>query len=69
MLIPITVLMDSDLDRGSKISVGVVMGLGAIGSVSSIMRLVYLDGLSLSAIGALSGTYLRTTLLTKYANN
>lgn len=56
VLIPITVLMDSDLDRGSKISVGVVMGLGAVGSISSIMRLVYLDGLSLNAIGALSGT-------------
>lgn len=45
VLIPITVLLDSELDRRSKISVSIVMALGAVGSVSSIMRMVYLRGL------------------------
>ncbi|KAH8708461.1 hypothetical protein GQ44DRAFT_752789 [Phaeosphaeriaceae sp. PMI808] len=45
VLIPISVLLDSDLDRRAKISVGIVMALGAIGSVSSILRMVYLKGL------------------------
>lgn len=45
VLIPISVLIDSDLDRRSKISVSIVMALGAVGSVSSIMRMVYLKGL------------------------
>jgi hypothetical protein len=45
VLIPITVLLDSKLDRRSKISVSMVMALGAVGSVSSIMRMVYLRGL------------------------
>lgn len=44
-LIPIVILMDSQMDRRSKISVGVVMGFAAIGSISSIMRMVYLKGL------------------------
>lgn len=45
-LIPIVILLDSDMDRRSKISVGIVMGFAAIGSVSSILRMVYLKGLS-----------------------
>jgi uncharacterized membrane protein YfcA len=45
VLIPICVLIESDLDRRSKISVSIVMALGAVGSVSSIMRMVYLKGL------------------------
>ncbi|KAH7406883.1 hypothetical protein DE146DRAFT_676194 [Phaeosphaeria sp. MPI-PUGE-AT-0046c] len=45
VLIPISVLLDSELDRRSKISVSLVMALGAVGSVSSIMRMVYLRGL------------------------
>jgi hypothetical protein len=45
VLVPISVLLDSSLDRRSKISVSCVMALGAIGSVSSIMRMVYLRGL------------------------
>jgi hypothetical protein len=48
VLLPISVLIDSDLDRKSKISVSIVMALGAIGSVSSIFRMVYLQGLSLA---------------------
>jgi hypothetical protein len=55
VLIPITVLMDSDLDRRSKMSVSMVMALGALGSVSAIMRLVYLDGLGMSTMSALNG--------------
>lgn len=51
VLIPICVLLESDLDRRSKISVSIVMGLGAIGSISSIMRMVYLKGLLLSSHG------------------
>lgn len=57
VLIPISVLMDSDLDRRSKMSVGIVMALGAVGSVSSIMRLVYLDGLDMSTMESLNGTF------------
>lgn len=48
VLIPIVILVDSDIDRRSKISVSIVMGLGAIGSVSSILRMVYLEGLLFS---------------------
>lgn len=56
VLIPICVLLESDLDRRSKISVSIVMGLGAIGSVSSIMRMIYLKGLLFSVHG-MNGTY------------
>jgi hypothetical protein len=45
VLIPISVLIDSDLDRRSKISVSIVMALGAVGSVSSILRMIFLKGL------------------------
>jgi hypothetical protein len=62
VLIPITVLMDSELDRWSKISVSMIMGLGAIGSISSIMRLVYLEALSLNAIGALNVDAIKATI-------
>lgn len=51
MLIPIAILVDSKIDRRSKISISVVMGLGAIGSVSSILRMVYLKGLLLYGTG------------------
>ncbi|OAG03829.1 uncharacterized protein CC84DRAFT_1059881, partial [Paraphaeosphaeria sporulosa] len=44
-LIPIVILMDSTMDRRSKISVGIVMSFAAVGSISSIMRMVYLKGL------------------------
>jgi hypothetical protein len=56
VLIPISVLVDSDLDRRSKISVSIVMGLGAVGSVSSVLRMVYLTGLNLTMGGGLTGT-------------
>lgn len=45
VLIPISVLLDSALDRRAKMSVGLVMALGAVGSISSIIRMVYLSGL------------------------
>ncbi|KAF2660057.1 hypothetical protein K491DRAFT_589900 [Lophiostoma macrostomum CBS 122681] len=48
VLIPIFVLLESDMDRRSKISVSIVMGLGAVGSISSILRMVYMKGLSLN---------------------
>ncbi|KAL5115708.1 hypothetical protein ACEQ8H_006420 [Pleosporales sp. CAS-2024a] len=51
VLIPITVLLDSELDRRSKMSVSIVMALGAIGSVSSIMRIIFLRGLILISTG------------------
>jgi hypothetical protein len=51
VLIPISVLIESDLDRRSKISVSLVMALGAVGSVSSILRMVYLKGLLLGSHG------------------
>ncbi|EUC42659.1 hypothetical protein COCMIDRAFT_39291 [Bipolaris oryzae ATCC 44560] len=62
VLIPISVLMDSDLDRRSKMSVGMVMALGAVGSVSSIMRLVYLDGLELSTMESLNPQAIKATI-------
>jgi hypothetical protein len=40
ILIAISVLIGSDLDRRLKISVSIVMALGATGSLSSILRLV-----------------------------
>ncbi|KAH7066820.1 hypothetical protein BKA63DRAFT_607721 [Paraphoma chrysanthemicola] len=51
VLIPICILIDSDLDRRAKISVSIVMALGAVGSVSSIMRMVHLKGLLFSRTG------------------
>lgn len=54
VLIPISVLIDSDLDRRSKISVSIVMALGAVGSVSSILRMVFLKGLLFSDKGLTS---------------
>ncbi|KAF3039420.1 hypothetical protein E8E12_009173 [Didymella heteroderae] len=51
VLIPIVILIDSDIDRRAKISVSIIMGLGAIGSVSSILRMVYLEGLLFSRGG------------------
>jgi hypothetical protein len=54
VLIPICVLIDSDLDRRAKISVSIVMGLGAVGSISSIMRMVYLEGILFSEKGLTS---------------
>lgn len=44
-LIPIVILLDSDIDLRSKISVSIVMGFAAIGSIASIMRMVYLKAL------------------------
>jgi len=68
VLIPITVLLDSELDRRSKISVSIVMALGAVGSVSSIMRMVYLKGLIHVPTG-LSCTYHTPPLLPQLAND
>jgi hypothetical protein len=55
------VLLDSNLDARSKLSVSVVMALGAIGSVSSIMRMVYLRGLILSPT-SLSSITIKATI-------
>jgi hypothetical protein len=60
VLVPIVVLLDSKMDRRSKISVSVVMGLGAIGSIASILRMVYLEGLKLSGAGISSKRLLDT---------
>ena len=54
-LIPISILIDSDMDRRSKISVSIVMGFAAVGSISSILRMVYLKGLMFR--GSISRTY------------
>ncbi|KAF1947433.1 hypothetical protein EJ02DRAFT_89766 [Clathrospora elynae] len=61
VLIPISVLVDSELDRRSKISVSLVMCLGAVGSVSAIFRMVYLHGLRLSGTG-LTTTTIKATI-------
>lgn len=55
-LIPIMILMDSDMDRRSKISVGIVIAFAAVGSISSILRMVYLKGL-LFGTGVVTSTY------------
>ncbi|KAF1980290.1 hypothetical protein BU23DRAFT_625473 [Bimuria novae-zelandiae CBS 107.79] len=44
-LIPIIILIDSTMDRREKISVGIVIAFAAVGSIASIMRMVYLKGL------------------------
>ncbi|KAI8932877.1 hypothetical protein NX059_010357 [Plenodomus lindquistii] len=62
VLIPISVLVGSELDRRSKISVSLIMALGAIGSVSSVMRMVYLHGLSLTGGKGLSATSVKATI-------
>ncbi|KAF1927218.1 uncharacterized protein M421DRAFT_65929 [Didymella exigua CBS 183.55] len=63
VLIPIVILIDSDIDRRSKISVSIVMGLGAVGSVSSILRMVYLNGLLFSHdVGVLSPNAVKATI-------
>jgi hypothetical protein len=61
VLIPICVLLDSNLDARSKLSVSVVMALGAVGSVSSIMRMVFLRGLILSPT-SLSSMTIKATI-------
>ncbi|KAF2010865.1 hypothetical protein BU24DRAFT_47762 [Aaosphaeria arxii CBS 175.79] len=48
VLIPIYILIESDMTRQSKLSVGIVLALGAIGSISSVMRMVFLKGLLLN---------------------
>ena len=69
VLIPIAILVDSDIDRRSKISVSIVMGLGAIGSVSSILRMVYLKGLLFSSAGVgLNSTLLSFTCTMHYTH-
>jgi hypothetical protein len=60
VIIPIFILLESDMDRRSKISVSIVMGLGAIGSISSIMRMVYLKGLLLN--GNVNADAVRATI-------
>ncbi|KAJ4991861.1 integral membrane protein [Stagonosporopsis vannaccii] len=62
VLIPIVILVDSDIDRRSKISVSIVMGLGAIGSVSSILRMVYLKGLLFSRGAGLNPNAVKATI-------
>ncbi|KAF2442682.1 hypothetical protein P171DRAFT_415786 [Karstenula rhodostoma CBS 690.94] len=59
-LIPIVILMDSTMDRRSKISVGIVMSFAAVGSISSIMRMVYLKGLLFE--GSVSTTSIKATI-------
>jgi hypothetical protein len=54
-LIPIALLVESNMDRKSKFSVGIVMGFAAVGSISSIIRLVFLRGL-LFGSGGVSST-------------
>jgi hypothetical protein len=67
VLIPIVVLLDSEMDRRSKISVSIVMGLGAVGSISSIFRMVYLEGLQLG--GGVTSKCLSTLLMMTVPNN
>lgn len=62
VLIPISVLVSSDLDRKSKISVSIVMALGAVGSVSSIMRMVYLHGLALNGGKGILASSIKATI-------
>ncbi|KAH7128398.1 hypothetical protein B0J11DRAFT_578614 [Dendryphion nanum] len=60
VLVPIVILVESDLDKRSKVSVGIVMALGAIGSISSILRMVYLKGLLLN--GSVSADAVSATM-------
>ncbi|KAF2874143.1 hypothetical protein BDV95DRAFT_604345 [Massariosphaeria phaeospora] len=60
VLVPICILVESDMERRAKISVGIVMGLGAVGSISSILRMVYLPGLHFS--GSITAASVKATL-------
>ncbi|EOA85462.1 hypothetical protein ACJQWK_06605 [Exserohilum turcicum] len=62
VLIPISVLVDSDLDRRSKISVSIVMGLGAVGSISAVLRMVYLRGLDMTTLSSLNEQSVKATI-------
>ena len=68
VLIPISVLVDSDLDRRSKISVSIVMGLGAVGSISAVLRMVYLRGLDMTTLSSLNGEVLEYDFWNQHDN-
>ncbi|QDS77659.1 hypothetical protein FKW77_002991 [Venturia effusa] len=44
-LLPIPLLWNASMDRRSKISGGCILGLGTLGSIFSIVRFKYIDGL------------------------
>ena len=48
VIISIRILIGSDIEHGAKISVSILIALGAIGSISSVMRIVYLESLTTS---------------------
>ncbi|OCK82007.1 hypothetical protein K432DRAFT_294167 [Lepidopterella palustris CBS 459.81] len=45
-LLPVFILWDSKMDIRTKISVGFILSLGAVGSICSIIRFRYIDGLT-----------------------
>ncbi len=57
VLIPITVIADSQMGPRTKTYVIIVMACGAIGSVSSIMRMVYLTRTKITYDRGFSGKY------------
>jgi hypothetical protein len=44
--LPITILWNSHMPRQTKISVGILLSMGCIGSIASIIRIAYLGGLT-----------------------
>ncbi|KAF2491942.1 hypothetical protein BU16DRAFT_564423 [Lophium mytilinum] len=45
VLIPLVMLSTANMDRKTKFSVGIIMALGAVGSVGSILRIIYMKGI------------------------
>ncbi|KAF2816015.1 uncharacterized protein BDZ99DRAFT_127109 [Mytilinidion resinicola] len=45
VLVPLLMLSTPNMDRKTKFSVGIIMALGAVGSVGSILRIVYVKGI------------------------
>lgn len=44
-LLPISIVWSAKMPRPAKISAGCILGLGALGSIASIIRLIYIGGL------------------------
>ncbi|KAI5194974.1 hypothetical protein E4T38_09286 [Aureobasidium subglaciale] len=47
--LPVVILWNSHMPRQAKVSVGILLSMGCLGSVASIIRMAYLGGLSVDA--------------------
>lgn len=49
-ILPVTVIWNASMPRSTKISAGCLLGLGSLGSISSLIRLAYIPGADASPI-------------------